>query len=179
MFLTVAGGLLVATALLILPVALFVRPIQILTGLMGLALILALVLLAGNYFWPIAGVLILGGGLLALRRGRHRELAAADARCENEPQIAGRRFPDGIEILPILVLMLAGWLFLFLPDLVQVVPILPADSPPDFLSWKRIQQDFLTNRSAALFALPWLVLLFLGGLGRSWNQRRAGGRGQH
>ncbi|MEQ9365851.1 MAG: hypothetical protein RIF32_16530 [Leptospirales bacterium] len=184
---TAAGGLMLAAALLILPVALFVRSLAPLVVVLLAALAPAVWLLAGNYFQPWIGFVALIGVGLAVRNGRLRALARVDV-----PQSPGRSiFPAGVpippgasrtgtgrnlsdargafaaalSIAPILVCLIGGWLFLFLPELIRVAPILPADSPADVLSFQRIVRDFQTNYAAPFFAAPWLAVLLLAVLG--------------
>ncbi|MCR9144511.1 MAG: hypothetical protein NXI24_19895 [bacterium] len=172
-----AGGVLLLAVLLTLPAALFVRPLAALAALVAVTFLTGLLLLAGNYFWPFAGAFVLTGTLLAWRRGRFAALALADARA-SEAGVSGNSTEAGAKLtgrraliaLPILIALVGGWLFVFLPELSRVVPILPADSPADVFSWERIVQDLQTNRAAPLFAAPWLALMV-------WGVFRAGDSG--
>ena len=166
-----AEFVLLAGALLILPVALFLRSLRTLASLAALAFAASLYLLAANYFWPSVLLVTLWACWLLYRRGRPnlfvREDQAALSRRGPEASSGRTRavILTGATIL-IVAVLIGGWLFAFLPQLTRVVPILPADSPADALTVSRIALDFQTNATAALFAAPWLAMLAIGALRR-------------
>ncbi len=165
-----AEYLLLAAALFILPVALFLRSLRTLALLAALAFAASLFLLGANYFWPPVLIVALWACWLLYRRGRLFAFVQEDqaALLNQGPVSSGSlraAFLAAATALLVAVLI-GGWLFVFLPQLTRVVPILPADSPADVLTASRIALDFQTNATALLFAAPWLAMMVVGAVRR-------------
>ena len=177
----IAGIVLVFATILLLPIALFLRQRRIVLATLGVSVLLAFVVLAGNYFWPVLALPLASLALLA------RSSPEADDESDAAPQpttlgsqpttlgsqpttLGSQPTTLGTAIVVGLVLV-AGWFLFFLPELRDVVPILPADSPADTFSRERIARDFSANAMSAWFALPWLGMLMVGVAVRSVPRR--------